>query len=109
MYINNSYQAISPATNPKVQGGGLVMPWEYKCSLYTMHTVHYKIVNTMCHISIFRLEEMVPTQAGHVIKQMNILSLPCRQREGKGERNPASQMSCIPSYPQYGQRGKATF
>jgi len=42
IYINNSYKAISPATNPKVQDGGLVMPWEYKCSLYTMHTVHIK-------------------------------------------------------------------
>jgi len=76
--------------------------------LHNAYSAH-KIVNTMCHISIFRLEEMVPTQAGHVTKQMNILSLPCRQREGKGERNPASQMSCIPSYPQYGQRAKATF
>jgi len=62
--------------------------------LHNAYSAH-KIVNTMCHISIFRLEEMVPTQAGHVTKQMNILSLPCRQREGKGEMNPASQMSCM--------------
>lgn len=62
--------------------------------LHNAYSAH-KIVNTMCHISIFRLEEMVSTQARHVTKQMNILSLPCRQREGKGERNPAPQMSCL--------------
>jgi len=38
--------------------------------LHNAYSAH-KIVNTMCHISIFRLEEMVPTQVGHVTAQMN--------------------------------------
>jgi hypothetical protein len=37
-----SYHPIIPAMNPKVQDGGLLMSWEYRCFLHTMHTVHIK-------------------------------------------------------------------